>query len=349
MPQKHKKIIIFVHGVIGDMDNTWVNPINHASWPELVAGDKDFDGYDVYVYGYDTPCEGSSSNISEIANRFGQQLRDDHFFSNYEQIFFITHSMGGLVTKKMLAGLSMAQEIDSLQRVRAVIFIAVPSDGADIASLGSWFSRNPQFKNMDPEGTKAFLQTIEGDWGTVIRKRTEQRPFPRSFEAYETKDLGVFRIVPNLFISGISDLTPIAFDYDHIAIVKPDSHEHAVYKWTKARILESSQYGMESVIARENLVAGIGSTRIPKKVFVIEVLDGTSLIANAKVSVKLEGFEKAFDGRTDARGRFQFMWSPQSKPVRAHYIVKAKGFMELNDEYPLLDNPVYRVPLNRER
>lgn len=29
---RNKKLVIFVHGVIGDMDNTWVNPATNASW-----------------------------------------------------------------------------------------------------------------------------------------------------------------------------------------------------------------------------------------------------------------------------------------------------------------------------
>jgi hypothetical protein len=31
------KLVVFVHGVLGDMDNTWVNPDTQASWPEMLA------------------------------------------------------------------------------------------------------------------------------------------------------------------------------------------------------------------------------------------------------------------------------------------------------------------------
>src|SRR5437588_5715107 len=141
------KVVVFVHGVLGDMDNTWSNNDQKVSWPELLSEDNDFINYDVYVYGYQSPCEGASSNIAEIATRFKVQLKDDNFFSKYREIYFIAHSMGGLVTEKMLT-LLRRSDPESLQHVRAVILIAVPSAGADAASVGTWFSSNPQFTNM---------------------------------------------------------------------------------------------------------------------------------------------------------------------------------------------------------
>jgi pimeloyl-ACP methyl ester carboxylesterase len=241
-PGSKRKLVVFVHGVIGDMDNTWINSETHTSWPEMIAKDHAFADFDVYVYGYQSPCEGSSSNITEIANRFRQQLQDDGFFSSYQELYFVTHSMGGLITKMMLSSLNTPSDSDKLQRVRAVLLVAVPSNGADIASIAAWKSTNPQFRNMDPGTAQAFLQSIEIQWGDAMRSRTAERPFPRSFVAYETREIAGLKIVPALFTSGLSDLAPIAFDYDHIQLVKPDSPDNDVYKWAKTRILESSSY-----------------------------------------------------------------------------------------------------------
>jgi pimeloyl-ACP methyl ester carboxylesterase len=237
---QNRKVIVFVHGVLGDMDNSWVNDVSHTSWPKLISEDPDLAGYDVYVYGYQSPCEGDVSNITQIATRFGRQLQDDEFFSNYDQIFFIVHSMGGLITKRMLAHLNTPVEIDKLQRVRGAIFIAVPTAGAGVAQIAAWLSSNPQFRNMDPDVSQAFLQAIEQDWSHMTRSRTKEHPFPRGYVAYETKDLAHFRIVPALYTSQESDYTPMPFDYDHIEIVKPNSIQNDVYKWTKSRILETS-------------------------------------------------------------------------------------------------------------
>lgn len=239
---KKPKIIIFVHGVLGDMDNTWINPQAHTSWPELVASDPKLTDYDVYVYGYQSSCEGDESNITEIANRFRANLIDSGFFSDYKEIYFIAHSMGGIITKRVLSSLNNPSEFDKLQRVRGVLLIAVPSAGAPIASVAGWLSTNPQFKNMDPKSSRAYLQAMENDWVSMLRNRTPGHPFPRAFVAYETKDIAGMRIVPELFTSQVSDATPIAFDYDHAAIVKPDSLTNEVYAWSKSRIVECSAY-----------------------------------------------------------------------------------------------------------
>jgi pimeloyl-ACP methyl ester carboxylesterase len=237
----NRKVIIFVHGVLGDVDNTWVDAATHTSWPDLISADPAMKDYDIYVYGYKSSCGGDASDITEIANRMGQQLQDDHFFSNFQEIDFITHSMGGLVTKRMLSSLNTPSDSNKLQLVHTVLFIAVPAAGAPVASLAVWLSNNPQFKNMSPVDSHAYLQSIDQDWANMSRARTSDRPFPHYYVAYETADVASLKIVPALYSSTNSDLSPIAFDYNHITIVKPTSIDDDVYKWARARILGLSK------------------------------------------------------------------------------------------------------------
>ena len=240
-PKKNKRVIIFVHGVLGDIDNTWKSPTARGSWPEMVADDPDFVSFDVYVYGYLTPCRGNASNITQIAERFGRQLRDEDFFRDYDEIYFIAHSMGGLITERMLSTFNGQDDMRPyLQHVRATIFLAVPNAGAEIASIAAWVSHNPQFRDMRPSDAQSFLQAIQSDWATVLRQRGPARPFPLTFVAYETQPIAGVAVVPALYTSDLSDETPIAFDYDHSRIVKPQSRKDEVYRWTKARILEAS-------------------------------------------------------------------------------------------------------------
>jgi pimeloyl-ACP methyl ester carboxylesterase len=239
--QKNKKVIVFVHGVLGDMDNTWTNKNTSSSWPDLIAKDLTMADYDVYVYGYMSPALGSASDIYEIATRFGQQLRDAGFFKSYSEIDFITHSMGGLITKRMLDTLNTPTNFNDLEKVHSVIYVSVPANGADMATLASWISENPQFKSMSPSEANNFLQTIEADWHSLLNARTAQNPYPRTFSAYETQSTSQFKVVPALYISQLSDGPTLAFDYDHSDIVKPESRTNDVYQWVRARILESSQ------------------------------------------------------------------------------------------------------------
>src|SRR5258706_13825833 len=70
----HKKLIVFVHGVMGDMDNTWENAETHSSWPRMVSQDKDLADFDVFVYGYFSPKLGEASNITELATSMSSEF-----------------------------------------------------------------------------------------------------------------------------------------------------------------------------------------------------------------------------------------------------------------------------------
>jgi pimeloyl-ACP methyl ester carboxylesterase len=236
---RNKKLLIFVHGVIGDMDNTWVNPETHASWPELIRGDQSLRDFDVFVYGYASPSMGDASTVEEISVRFLQQLKDFGVFDNYKDVSFIAHSMGGIVTKRTLNMLNTQADSSILQKVHTVIYISVPSNGANLAALASWISDNPQFKSMSPKAASAYLQGVEGDWADLLRQRSSGLPFPRTYSAYETLPTGPVQVVPELYTSELSDGRVIGFDYNHINIVKPRDRDAEVYLWVKSRLLET--------------------------------------------------------------------------------------------------------------
>jgi pimeloyl-ACP methyl ester carboxylesterase len=238
-------VIVFVHGVTGDAVGTWRNAATGALWPELTTRDSDFADFDVYLAGYDSPLLGRASTIEEIAQRLLQQLTDDGLFDRYVQIHFVAHSMGGLITKRMLSELNRPQprELARLRRVRSVVFLATPAQGAPVASFGAWLSWNPQFANMEPATANAFIQSVENQWQTLLRDRDEtDAQFPFAFCAYEKKPMvGTSEIVSNVFAATRCDATPIGFDLNHSAIVKPADERSEPYPWAKARILQASR------------------------------------------------------------------------------------------------------------
>ena len=238
-------VVVFVHGVTGDAAATWRNPATGASWPEMITRDPELADFDVYLAGFDSPLLGRSSTIEEIAQRLLVQITDDGVFDRYAQVHFITHSMGGLITKRMLVELNRPQprEQDRLRRVRAVLFVSTPAQGAEVAKIGAWLSQNPQFANMEPATFNAFLQSLENQWQALLRDRDERDvPFPRVFCAYETKPLaaGVV-VVSRVYAATRCDDTPIAFDADHSAIVKPADERTQPYPWARARLRETSR------------------------------------------------------------------------------------------------------------
>jgi len=235
-----RKIIIFVHGLWGDTESTWTNPTNHAYWPKLVADDPSFKEYDIYVYGYLSPYISTASSLTEVSQRMGQQLKDRKIFESYDEIFFVTHSAGGIVTKAMLDTLHTPLEGRLLQKVRCVLYISVPTNGANLSALAKWLSNNPQLKSLDPKGAADFLRFTESEWDQILHDRSPSSPFPKAFSAYETLPWNGVTIVPELYTSSQSDGT-LGFDYNHETIVKPLDQTSEIYEWAKSRILDASK------------------------------------------------------------------------------------------------------------
>jgi len=260
----HKKIVIFVHGLLGDSTNTWTNPTNGAYWPKLIADDPDFQQYDVYAYGYSSPAIKEASTISNVATRMAQQLRDRRIFQQYDQIFFIAHSAGGLVTKRMLDTLNTPAQVKLLKKVRCVLYISVPSNGSELAGLASWLSSNPQFKSLSPSNAADFLQAVEVDWDEILRERTPASPFPRTFSAYETISTKGFVVVAALYDTQ-SDGAVLSFDENHSDIVKPPDRSNEVYEWTRSRILDASALIPISPSPKSAIVRPKAPHQVPNK------------------------------------------------------------------------------------
>src|SRR5262245_31360311 len=60
-----KRLIIFVHGVLGSVKTTW--GAEGTSWPQFVINDKRFSDFDVYVVNYRTTLLHTAANIYEVA------------------------------------------------------------------------------------------------------------------------------------------------------------------------------------------------------------------------------------------------------------------------------------------
>lgn len=234
-------VIIFVHGLFGDADGTWRLDSKHSSWPELAAKDSDFASDDVYVVGYATPYGKQTLNIEETAQHVLRQLYDKKLL-NYDHIYFVTHSMGGLIVKRVLNILNDRSGIADLRRVRAVLLISTPSQGAPVAEIGTWLRMGPQIKDLTPATFNAFLQGLENDWTRMLRGRDRDHVnYPQVYCAYETLPTHHLRIVSRVYATTRCDEEPYAMNFDHVQIVKPRDMNDDNYAWAKARIHEADE------------------------------------------------------------------------------------------------------------
>jgi pimeloyl-ACP methyl ester carboxylesterase len=229
-------LVIFVHGLFGDAVESWCNGRTGAYWPELLGADSDLSDFDIYVASFESPYVSQSSLITEIAERELQFLDQvHHAFERYQQIYFIGHSMGGLITRRILTQLNRPTSEDKLRRVRAAFFFATPSQGSTLAELGQWISLNPQLRGLTPSDLNDFLVALEQDWQRLMDDRHPSR-YPQAYCAYETLATGGFRVVNRVYAATRCDANPVAFDRNHMQIVKPVDQRDQVYTWTRALI-----------------------------------------------------------------------------------------------------------------
>lgn len=236
-----KNLIVFVHGALGEGTTTWGNLNKGNFWPILMEKDDDFRDFDIVVYGFDTSLLSYSSDITELATQLNNTFENYRVFDRYEQIHFITHSMGGLIVKRMLTNLHFRNEKKHLKKVRTVFFNGTPASGTWLAHVGSWFSPNPQMGNLSPADINTYLRTLEQDWQDLLNTRKPLRPFPRIYCSHETKaTVYSFFVVSRISAKTLCDEHSNPIDADHIDIVKPKSQAVEPYPWTKRLIKKAA-------------------------------------------------------------------------------------------------------------
>jgi pimeloyl-ACP methyl ester carboxylesterase len=201
-------VIVFVHGVLGNARTSWTN--SNSYWPEMLTNDKTFDGQDIYVYDYPSPALGTSFSIDQLADDLRFYLRDDGVL-RYKKITFLSHSMGGLVTRAFV----VKYQKDVAPKIRFLYFFATPTTGNQLAATMSLLNNNPQFAQMKSmNNPDSYLATLQSGWMAA-------RFGFRSYCAYEVQPFHGQIIVPLDSASHLCTEAPEPIDADHISIVKP--------------------------------------------------------------------------------------------------------------------------------
>jgi pimeloyl-ACP methyl ester carboxylesterase len=212
-------VIVFVHGVLGDGVSTWTNE-NGAYWPDLLKKDHTFDGADIYVVSYPTGLWATLS-IDELAENMRTTLIADGITA-YKKIIFLSHSMGGLVTRAYLL-----KYPDVAARTAFAYFFSSPTTGAELASLALYILKNAQISQMKSMDAADYLANLYRQWVDA------GFAFP-SYCAYEKRNQIVSMASAAALCTGWVD--PI--DTDHVNIVKPANESSMAYKSFKAAYMK---------------------------------------------------------------------------------------------------------------
>lgn len=243
---KRKNVIVFVHGVVGDYQSTWTNEKNGAYWPQLVAKDPNFRDANVYVHRFESPKLETAQDIEELATRLGDFLSRDGVIRDHDQIVFVCHSMGGLITRAFLVQARL-----SAKKVPLIYFFGTPTAGANAASLVNLVSRNPQFRNMMPFVPGSYVEELAKKW--LATSEDPATGYPRkiwSYCAYEKKPYLGGIVVDELSATYLCNAQPRSILSHHLDLVKPESFNGDPHVYlTKAYQLASGPGGKEMLRA----------------------------------------------------------------------------------------------------
>jgi len=224
--------VVFVHGLGGDWRSTW-HPKKEEDkfWPEWLG--KDFPDVGVWSLGYEaSPSEwfGRSMPIHDRASNALQHLRVNGL--SQRRLIFVTHSLGGLLVKRMLRH---AHDLSDpiLSRTERIFFLATPHTGARLATfLRNWFSWLLRLTPLAHELVAAApeLRDLNGWYRNNVRRlKIKTEVF------YEKRGWFGRLVVPeDIADPGLEGVDPIATPDTHTSICKFTSRDHIIYKSVKA-------------------------------------------------------------------------------------------------------------------
>lgn len=242
---QRKADVVFIHGLGGDAFGTWRHGDgDDTSWPHWLA--RDFP--DIGVWSLEHAADPSKP-LGRLARLFGKGGRDagqgmslpdravqvidrmrlDKRFRGERPIIFVCHSLGGLLAKQILRHAhdnttdSDAQSIS--RRAAAVLFLATPHHGADLATLIDNFSAI-----FGPTASLTALRAHDPHLRNLYNWYRNHAPkLGIATETYfEGRDVHGFRIVDETSSQPGVGPDAVMLDEDHLSIAKPREHDAQV-------------------------------------------------------------------------------------------------------------------------
>ncbi|NEQ80814.1 MAG: hypothetical protein F6K26_11345 [Moorea sp. SIO2I5] len=222
--------VVFVHGLGGDARSTW-HPKGKQDdddfWPVWLGQDQL--GLNIWSFGYQAEATNWKSNSSMPLFDQASNLLDwlDIHDISKRPLVFITHSMGGLLVKKMLRSALTFQKQAILEQTKGIVFLATPHTGSHLANLIDNISVLTQ-ATVSVEELKAHSPQLRelNEW-----YRENVRSLGIATKVYyETQPVkGILVVDPDSANPGIEKVKPVAIPNNHIDLCKPDSQNSQVY------------------------------------------------------------------------------------------------------------------------
>ncbi|WP_371157027.1 ABC-three component system protein [Jannaschia sp. 2305UL9-9] len=221
--------VVFVHGLTGDPKSTWASA--NGFWPDWLAEDNPTAAF--HTIGF--PASKLKKWLSKELDVFELAKSATEYLCGYgigkRPVVFIAHSLGGILTKLILAhcnGSSDSEAAELAQKVVRVMFLATPHNAPSFASVA---------KYVMPKLSSAHVTVLAGETtvltkiGEDYKKYSGVTPLLKNIAYYEAQHLaGLAMIVSKEDADpGITGTTPIPIEADHLSICKPNSRDSMVH------------------------------------------------------------------------------------------------------------------------
>ena len=252
--------LVFLHGMAGHWETSFTHPDGDVSWFDLIRAVEDVQGtgrtgvgFHIYSVDYQDAFTANTT-IDEIATQITQRSDFNALFLDHNHIFFVAHSMGGLVLKRALIQIQQRGQTRYLNRVIGAAMLGVPSEGSSLADLaedaggiGRFFVRwmGADWSQVNDlrtvEAGNSFLLQLQGDWAELVEAR-RQSGFPFLIAcAYEKKpEVSVLGeelwIVPRLYASSTCSGRPFPLNVTHTRLPKPVDSSANSHDWVLGNI-----------------------------------------------------------------------------------------------------------------
>ena len=233
-PHNKAIVVVFVHGIFGNKEDTWLRPGSSSSFPGLLATDPELrDNVDVFAFEYFTPKFGSAPSIVDLADQLRGDMKDHDVFEKHKKVVFLAHSMGGIVVREFLL-----THQDLIPEVPMVFFYATPTNGSELASLAKLASTEPQLRGMVPIEGNDFLQSIQSMWLS-----SEKAGSIASYCGVEELPTHGVMVVTRSSATSLCNRGLDPFSTDHIDIVKPTDRSDTRYTRFLSALRQESLVG----------------------------------------------------------------------------------------------------------
>uniref|UniRef100_A0A8C0XS52 Protein SERAC1 n=1 Tax=Castor canadensis TaxID=51338 RepID=A0A8C0XS52_CASCN len=258
--QPIKADVLFIHGLMGAAFKTWRQEDSEKALIENALGDedryttcwpktwlaKDCPALRIISVEYDTSlsdwrarCPMERKSIAFRSNELLSKLRAAGVGDR--PVIWISHSMGGLLVKKMLLEASRQPELSALiNNTRGIIFYSVPHHGSRLAeySVNVRYLLFPSLEVKELSKDCPALKTLQDDFLQFAKEKDFQvLNFVETQPTFIGNMIKLHVVPVESADLGIGDLIPV--DVNHLNICKPKKKDAFLYQRTLQFIRET--------------------------------------------------------------------------------------------------------------